>query len=69
MSLFARKSRGKSHRNTRMSAGELVSGLFPAHRTVPVPAGRTPGPGARRRRARTPGYFNARPHQPMFRVT
>lgn len=70
MSLFSRKSRGKSHRTTRMSTSELMAGLAPAPRAIPVPAGHAPvAYGYRRRRARNPGYFNARPRQPMFRVT
>ena len=70
MSLFNRKSRGKSHRNAKPSTAELVAGLFPAQRAVPVPAGRAPvAQASRRRRTRHPGYFHARTRQPMFRVT
>ena len=72
MSLFHRKPRGKSHRTARMSTAELVSGLFPEPRAVPVPVprgrdsvARTP----RRRRPRNTGYSPARSRQPMFRVT
>lgn len=70
MSLFNRKSRGKSHRNTRMSTAELASGLFPGPRAIPVPVGHAPTAHAHRgRRGRHPGYVHARPRQPMFRVT
>lgn len=72
MSLFHRKPRGKSHRTARMSTAELVSGLFPEPRAVPVPVRRAPGPVVhtpRRRRPRNTGYSPARSRQPMFRVT
>lgn len=72
MSLFHRKSRGKSRRTARMSTAELVSGLFPEPQAVPVTVQRGHGTttrAPRRRRPRSTGYFREGARQPMFRVT
>ena len=66
MSLFRRKSRGKSLRRSQVFTADLASGLFPGPHAVPVPVRHAP---SHRRRRRNASYASGRSRLPMFRVT
>src|SRR3546814_19902920 len=64
MSLFRRKPRGKSLRQTPVSTADLASGLFQGSHPAPVPL----RPQAPRHRRRPAGSTPTRPPLPLFRL-
>lgn len=65
LSLFRRKSRGKSLRKTRVATFDPAANLFPDPAMVPAVA----RSGSRRRRRRSASYTSGCQRLPMFRVT
>ena len=65
LSLFRRKSRGKSLRKTRITTFDPAANPFPSPATVPAVARH----GSQRRRRRNASYISGCQRLPMFRVT